>query len=188
MLVVIYGLTDKGWKINDIEVSMFGHYKKTAKQYYDIAKQYEEKGFLLDAFQNADLAMVSIKEAESMLKFDDEKNIGLYRTKLQHKLNTKYKFPLLIEDIKTRPEIIGIEYVLTKEGMFPVLNYKTLLPLNDIVGLEYEYKLVKEKAKGIYTDLDFNKRAIIYRACNSLPDEKEGTQTKFHEFIDKKEK
>lgn len=188
LLVVIYGLTDKGWKINDIEVSMFGHYKKNAKQYYDIAKQYEEKGFLIDAFQNADLSLISIREAESMLKFDDEKSIELYRTKLAYNINKKYKFPLPLEDIKTRPEILGIEYVLTKEGMFPVINYKTLLPLNDIVKLEDEYKLLKEKAKGIYTDLNFNKKAIEYRACSTLPDEKGGTYIKTHEFIDKKEK
>lgn len=188
LLVVIYGLTDKGWKINDIEVSMFGHYKKTAKQYYDIAKQYEEKGFILDAFQNADLALISINESESGVKFDDEKRIQLFHAKLAHKINKKYKFPLPLDDIKTGPEIIGIEYALTKEGMFPVINYKTLIPLDDIIKLEDEYKLVKEKVKGIYTGLDFNKRAVGYRACSTVPDENGGTYVKTHEFLDKKDK
>jgi hypothetical protein len=188
LLMVIYGLTDKGWKINELEITMFGHYGKTAKDFYELAKKKEEEKFLIDAFGYADLAMVSIEEGEERLKFDDQKRMGLYRDKLKKELSEKYKFPKPIEDIRTQPEILGIETVTTKEGIYPVISYASGIPLKDSLALEDEYNVLKGKVKDIYPDLDFNKKYIYYKACNKLNDQNGNSYMESHDFIDKKDK
>lgn len=186
LLIVTYGRTDKGWRITDIEASMFGHYGKTAKEYYEMAQQREKDGKLIDAVLYADLAVASIKESETMVKFDDEENMEPYQSKLRSKLNEKYKFPRKLDGIDTQPEIMNIEYKLTKEGMFPMIVYKTTIPVKDEEKLKTEYEQVKTKAKSIFIEMDFNKQIVFYKAYNVLPNKIENTQDPFHEFEDRK--
>jgi len=187
LLAVVYNLTDKGWKINDIEVSMFGHLNKTAKEYYDMAKKADEKGMLIDAFQYANVAVVSIDQAESMLKFDEEKSIKLYRDKLNGKLENKYKFPAPIEDIRSQPEVTAVEYALTKEGLFPQITYRTTIPLKDSTRVVDEFNFVKVRVKDMYPDMDFN-RKILYNVENVTSSRRGSDYKDTMQLIDDKKK
>lgn len=162
LLAVIYNKTDKGWKINDVEVSMFGHLNKTAKDYYDLAKQSEEKGKIIDAYNYAQVAVTSIEQAQSMLKFDEEKSIMLYKDKMLSKVDDKYRFPAPVEDIKTQPEIYNIEYVFTKEELCTAITYRTRIPLSDSTRVQDEFDFVKARIKDMYPDMDFKKNKILY--------------------------
>ena len=163
LLVVVYNKTDKGWKINDIEVSMFGHLKKTAKDYYDMAKKAEENNKIIDAYNYSLLAVKSLDESESMLKFDEDKSIKLYENKLLSKVEDKYKLPKVMEDIKTRPQITGIMYVFTKEELLPLITYRTTIPISDSVRIKDEFELLKARITDAFPDMDFrDKKKIMY--------------------------
>lgn len=166
LLVVVYNKTDKGWKINDIDVTMFGHLNKTPKDYYDLAKESEKKGKIIDAFNYADIAVTSIDKAQSMLTFDEEKSMKLYKDKLLSKLEDKYKFPAPVEDIKTLPEVENIQFAFTKEEMLPLITYRTMIPLSDSTRVIDEFNFVKVRIKDMYPDMDFNKNRILYNIEN----------------------
>lgn len=182
LLIVTYSLTDTGWRITDIEATMFGHYGKNAKEYYEMAKKSEKDGFQIDAFLYADMAVISMQESESMLKFNDEKEMKSFNIDLLNKINKKYQFPHIIEDIDSKPEILKIQNHLTKEGMYPLISYKTTIPLRDIEKLKNEYEQIKTKIRTIYTDMDFNRPVVLYSLYNT------NDPKVFHAFEDRKEK
>lgn len=170
LLVVVYNKTDKGWKINDIEVSMFGHLKKTAKDYYDMAKKAEENNKIIDAFNYSLLAVKSLDESESMLTFDEDKSIKLYKNKLLSKVESKYKLPKAIEDIKTRPVVTGIMYVFTKEELLPLITYRTTIPISDSERIKDEFELLKARITDDFPDMDFKgKKKIMYNVESVTP-------------------
>ena len=182
LLIVTYSLTDKGWRITDLEATMFGHYGKNAKEYYEMAKKSEKNGFLIDAYLYTDMGILSIQESETMLNFNDEKDMRSFHNQLFNTINKKYQFPHTIEDIDTKPEILIIQNHMTKSEMFPLISYKTTIPLKDVEKLEKEYEQIKTKIRKIYTDLDFNRPVVLYIATN------DPNQKVFHAFEDRKEK
>jgi len=188
LLVVVYNKTDKGWKINDIDVTMFGHLNKTPKDYYDLAKESEEKGKLLDAYNYAEIAVTSIEKAESMLTFDEEKSMKLYKEKLLSKVDNKYKFPAPIEDIKTLPEVQNIQFAFTKEEMLPLITYRTMIPFSDSTRVIDEFNFVKVRIKDMYPDMDFNKNRILYNVENVHVDRDGRSVTDTKELEDVKRK
>ena len=153
-----------------------GQFGKNAQDYFELAQQKKEKGFLIDAFFNCDIAESCLTPADKMLKYNNEERILFYQKKWQEQINSKYKFPQPLHNINSVPKVAELRPINNQEGMFPLFSYETKVPIEDTLILEMEFEEVKREIKKIYTDLDFDRKYIYYRAFNP------GRYDKYHEF------
>lgn len=180
LVTVIYELEDGKWKLSNVETGLLGQYDKNAQNYFEIAKQKEKDGFLIDAAFNCDMAASFLEPGGDMLTYDNEERIEFYKNEWRKTLNEKYKFPYALRNVESQPTIIAIEPIKTVDGMFPKISYKTPIHLDNTDILEMELAEIKKEIKKAFPDLNFNTNIIYYRAYNnsgSIP---------YYEHIDKK--
>ena len=84
-------------------------------------------------------------------------------------MKEKYKFPMTLEDIDSKPKIFNI-YPETKHGFFPVIQYVSRINLNDTIALKMENEKIKNEIGSIFWGLDKNKKCIYYQAYDEIPD------------------
>jgi hypothetical protein len=171
LITIIYGLIDGQWKLNDIEVGGFGVYGKNAQDYFAMAQKAEEDDLIIDAFMYYDTANDFLEPSGKMMKYDNAEKINLYSKHLQNKVALEYRFPHKLDNMSTAPEFISIAPVKNAKGMYPIISYRTVLPIEDTISLKREYEQVKDEAKKLYTGLNFNKDFIYYRAYQATTGE-----------------
>ncbi|MEL1245494.1 hypothetical protein AAEO56_14565 [Flavobacterium sp. DGU11] len=171
LLAVIYGKEGDEWKIDEIKINIIWQHGKNAQEYYAIAKKKEDDGFLIDALLYAEAAQACIQATENFVEFDNAKSIPLYYNRLRGKVDAKYTFPILLENIRTKPQVMGISLAQSEDGTGALITYQTIIPVEENITLGQEFELVKKEMKKTFTDFDFNKPGIHYRAINqSGPD------------------
>src|SRR5690606_37285993 len=82
----------------------------------------------------------------------------------QKELENDYRFPVVLDNIETQPQIMGIAPIKNAKELTVVINCVTRLPFSEKAALEAEYENVKQEAKKIYKGYDFSKKYIYYRA------------------------
>ncbi len=84
-------------------------------------------------------------------------------------VKSKYKFPLIIENIKTKPKIFSIELQEMSEGVFPMVNYISTIPISNKKRLKKENDLIQKQIGVLFPGIDINKKYIFYSAHDRLP-------------------
>ncbi len=176
LITIIYERIDGEWKLDYIHLDPLGQFGKNAQDYFEIAQQKEKEGFVIDAFFNIEIAESCLTPADKMLKYNNEERILFYQKTWQEQVNSKYKFPQPLRNISSVPMVAELRPIVNPEGMFPLFSYETKVPVEDTLILEMEFEEVKREIEKIYTELDFNKKYIYYRAFNP------GRYDKYHEF------
>ena len=85
---------------------------------------------------------------------------------------TAAKFPIVVPDVSTSPKIVGLEPVIIDEGIFPMVNYYTTIPLDDTVKLKAENDSIQKNISKVLMNIDKNNTMIFFRAYNQIPDGK----------------
>ncbi len=164
LVTFVYELVDGEWLVNDIFAGLLATYGKDSQAYYEMAKAQAKKGYVIDAFIYDDIAEDLLDPANGHLKYNNEDKIKL-ALKIWHKeVNQSYQFPVVLEDIATQPQIMGIAPIKNANELTIVVNYVTRVPFGDKAALEAEYKKVKQSAEKTFKSYDFSKKYIYYRA------------------------
>ena len=182
VIAVTYGRSGNGWKIYELDNFFIGNCGKTVYDLYNLAKQNEGKGFLLDAFVYAGAANDCLNGEDVKFKWTNEKSIKLYLKTIENKVAQKYSFPIALNRINSKPLITGIEARVIASGVVPAITYQTSFSLKDTLNLKKENEAIKKEIRSIFKDLDSH-TTIVYRAqpVSGSPD---GS----YDLIDKKEK
>ncbi|WP_297334204.1 hypothetical protein [Flavobacterium sp.] len=167
LITVIYELHDNQWKVDHVNVGVFGQFGKNADEYYELAKQKEKEGYLIDALFYSDIAVSCLEPAGKMLLYDNHEKMNFYQKQWQTAVNQKYKIPQVVSNVSSNPQIIDLKPVVNTEGMFPMFSYVTPVPLSDKKVLTMEFEDIKREVRKLYPDLDFNAKYIYYRAYNN---------------------
>ncbi len=184
LITVIYGKYSNHWKINILQ---FGHYSfcgKTAPDIYKTAKGCYDKGDLVDAANFIDLAKQCLKPANNFLEYHKEKEINAFYDKVIPEANSKYSFPLQLENIASNPQILRISLEMIDEGIFPMVYYLTEINIKDTVLLGKENEKIRIEIGEIYKGLDQDKKYVFYRAFNENPIGQ--NKVEYYGFVDKK--
>lgn len=87
--------------------------------------------------------------------------------------NSQYHFPIIVQQIKTKPQIFAINPQLITEnshqGIFPFIKYKSDIPLKDTVALKLENDELQKIVGTIFKGVDQGKDYILYRVFSQLP-------------------
>ena len=185
LLLVVYGKYDDGWKINILEVGNYTILDKTTPDFYKTALEQYKKGNLINAVDQIIVASEIAHPADSHFSYSSDNEMQAFYSKVLKEADAKYKFPLVLNNIKTKPNIFSINpQVLTEgniKGVFPMVKYQTKISLSDSVALKAEnfeiQKSIAEKISGINND----NALVLYQAFNQTPDGK--TPVKHYGFI-----
>ena len=172
LITAIYGKYPEGWKINIIQFGQIRINGMIATELYTEAKEQYEKGYLVDAANNMYLSSLVAKPANAFWQYQTENKMKEFFDEVVAEANKQYNFPLTLNNIDTKPQIISIAPQGMNEGYFPMVNYLTELDLKDTLSLKIENDKVHEKIGEVFNGLDKDKKYIFYKAWNEIPDGK----------------
>ncbi|WCM41037.1 hypothetical protein MG290_08695 [Flavobacterium sp. CBA20B-1] len=168
----IYGKYPDGWKLNILH---FGQYKvndKTAPELYSEAKVEHENGYLINAANNMFLSSRVANPANNFWQYQKEEEMKGFYEKVMKEVNSKYKFPMTLEAIDSKPQILSIYPQGTEEGYFPMIEYVTNLDLKDTVQTNAEYEKVHSEIIKAFNGIEKNKDYVFYKAFSEIPNGK----------------
>ncbi|MGQ3130493.1 MAG: hypothetical protein ACT6RE_00785 [Flavobacteriales bacterium] len=170
LITAIYGRYGDKWKLNTIYFGVLSMFGKSAPDYYKTAKTAYEKQYLADAVNNADLALLCLKPGGDLFHFGAEKEIEGFAEKVHAEALKTFAFPQVLENIPGKPVVFRIFPESSEKGFFPMVYYKTNIPLSNTAALEAEYEAVKKEVSRLYKGIDKDKDYVFYRAYNQYPD------------------
>jgi hypothetical protein len=119
--------------------------------------------------------------------FNKESDMKIFFSKVIDEANTTYRLPIVINQLKTNPQIFSMSPQVVEEaghqGVFPVIRYKSSIKLTDTVALKAENQALQQNIGNIFKGMDQNNQYILYQAYNQIPDGK--TAPKHYGFIQK---
>jgi len=172
LFTIIYGKYDDEWKINIFRVGQYSLLKQTAPDYYKLAQESYKKSSLIDAINYSSLAKQCLQPADENFKYQKENEINDFHNKLMSEANSKFTFPLTLENIGTKPKLCSIYPQATAEGYFPMICYLSNINLKDTTALKNENNKVKIEVNRLFTGIYKDKKAVLYRIYNEMPDGK----------------
>lgn len=169
LFCAIYGRYGPAWKLNTLYFGILSMYGKRAPDYYSMAKTAWDKHYLSDAVNYADLARICLHPGGELFHYKQEKEIEDFALKVHARADSTFRFPLVLENIKSKPALFRIFPEVSREGFFPMVYYKTQIPLENETALRQEYQEVKSETARIYTGIDKDKKYVFYRAYSDYP-------------------
>jgi hypothetical protein len=172
-LTMIYGKYDDTWKLNILQIGIIEIEKKDAVDWFRQAQTKYKNGDLVDAALDFSLGTQCLKPANQLWQYRLESEIKAFGQKVNQEINSKYKFPIIMEAIKSKPEIFRVFPQGMSEGFFPSVSYVTKLNINDTTALSRECTDIHKDLGNIFQGLNANKKYVFYRAFERLPKDKE---------------
>ena len=182
LFTAIYGKYGNEWKLNILQFGQFSSFGKTAPDYYKLAKASYAMSYLIDAVDEITLAKKCLHPANDFFKYNKEKEMNEFFDKVINEANTKYKLPLTLEAIETKPEVFNIYPEMINEGNFPMVCYLSKINLGDTIALKREYEKIKVEVNHIFLGINQDKKYVFYKAFNEIPDG--NIKVKTYGFID----
>jgi len=187
LLILQYTSDGSGkWQIHRMDITPVGRYDLTPYDFLAEAKKLQKKGLNLDAYYYAGTAIEWSKDIEGDIVFDVAGDAQDFKDELADVLNEKYRFPKEVTQIASKPVITEVTVKTAVEGVFPMIVYKTKLPI-DSPALEKEYEELRRVAPRMFPDMDFTKKYAFYLATQDLPDGLGGQKQEVKEFKYKRE-
>lgn len=169
LITLLYSKYPTDWKLDMI---LYGQYKinnLTAPELHSKVKALYSEGSLLDAGNNAYLLLNTLNPAGSVWKYKNDNLMTSFCNDVIAEVNAKYSFPILIDEIDTKPQIINISPFGTEEGYFPMVEYLTEIDLYDTIRTKEENNMIHLSTCELFKGIDRNKKYIFYKAFNQIP-------------------
>jgi len=170
LLRLVYGRYEDEWKLNSLNFAYYAFAGKNALAFHTKAHKAYERGNLVNAFNNADLAVMLLNsEANApLIRFDKEKEILDFRNKLHAEMKANYDLPAVLENIETRPRIFQLSSDLFADDFYPSVSYQTHILFTDSLALYTEYEQLRREAKKMFRGIDQDNAYIIFKASNHI--------------------
>jgi len=168
----IYGKYPDGWKLNILQFGQYTLYGRTAPEFYEIAKEKYNSGYLIDAANELLMGSKVKNPANKFWQYRIEDDIKQLYNKIISEINSMYNFPEVLDEIESKPKIINIYPKEVDEGYFPMIEYVTSVDLKDTVSTKLENDNIHQRIGSIYEGIDKDKQFIFYKAFSAMPDGK----------------
>lgn len=172
LITNIYGKYPGGWKLNILQFGQYTVNGKTATQLYSDAKSQYEKKYLVDAANNMFLCSQVSNPANTFWQYQKEDEMKQFYETAMTDIKNEYTFPVTMDNIKTRPQIINISPQGMQEGYFPMVAYLTNIDLKDTISTKAENDLIHKSIGQVFNGLDKDKKLLFYKAYSEMPNGK----------------
>lgn len=168
MITLVYAKYDIGWKVNQIAIGYYTQQGKTATELFEIAKNDYAQGHLVNAINNIMLA-TNCLSGSAYLKAANGDEIKSFAKTIIDEANSKIKYPLVLNNIKSKPAIFTISSNATEEGFTQYVYYLTKLKITDTAGLKQENEQIKLQLPSAFPGINKGKKTMFYSAMNQKP-------------------
>jgi hypothetical protein len=187
LILAVYGKYNNEWKVNVLQIGEYSIDGKTAQDYYKEATKLNERGELVDASNMMVLASQLANPAGDFFKYRNETAMRAFYDKLMASANDIYKFPVVVKDVKTAPQIFSVSPQLLSDegqsGVFPIIRYVSKIDLNNTAALKAENDALQKAIGALFLGIDKNNEYIFYQAVNATAGGQ--TSAKHYGFIQK---
>lgn len=168
MIGLLYRKREGKWQLDFIGINQYSIKNKLPYDYYTLSVNDLKTGHLIDAALNASLSTVGLKP-NNAFTYSKEQEILSHSTMLDSIIKSKYIFPITLEELKTKPQIFQVTSQIIDEGIFPMINYLTEIPISDTVRLRIENEQMQELVGDIFPGIDKKKKFVFYTAHDNIP-------------------
>lgn len=173
LILAAYGKYNDGWKLNILQVGNYTILNKNAPDFYKSALEQYKAGNIINAADQIIVASDIAHRADSHFSYNSDSEMQAFYSKVMKEAGSKYKFPLVLNEIKTEPGIFSINpQVLTKgeeKGVFPMVKYQSKIPLSDSVALKAENLDIQKSIASKFRGINKDNTLIFYQAFNQIP-------------------
>ncbi|WP_295770415.1 hypothetical protein [uncultured Mucilaginibacter sp.] len=169
LLTAIFNKYKYGWKVAGLELKPYTIWGKTAPELYLQARQDYDQGYLVNATTAMELAY-KCADPNSMWTYDELDDMDGFYNKVITEVHDKYKFPVVLNDVDTKPQIIKIFNQDRGEGNYPMIYYTSKIKVTDTAALKREHEAVKKTIGKVMPGIDKNKKYLYYTVFNGMPD------------------
>jgi hypothetical protein len=181
LVTAIYGNYSGDWRLNILQFGRYKLFGENARHYYESAKFAFEQSYLMNAVNRMIIAKMLASPVNNFSTSLVEPEMKTLDKEINNAVESKYKFPLFFDNIKTRPAFFKINSYISNSEFYPAIQYLTSTPLNDTVALKSEYKLFKKEVYKTFAGLDKNKY-VLFQAYNEIA--VDGKKSKSYGFLD----
>jgi hypothetical protein len=179
MILAVYSRYDNEWKLDDLNVGSYSVLDKTAPDWYTDAVKLYQKGSIVSALNKVFMTFDLTHPGGTMLHYKDSTEIKAFIQKLLATANTQYSFPIVVDGVKTKPQIFAVDPKFVGDGkyqgVFPVIKYQSTIAIKDTIALKAENMAIQQTIGRVFKGIDTDESAIIYCAYNKLPNSKNST-------------
>jgi len=182
MITLAFGKYDYGWRVYGMDLQKYTLSGKTAPQLYELAKQQYTKGYLIDAINTMQLSAQCSLPTQIWL-YNNQDAMSDFCGKIIEEGNVRYKFPIEVKQVTTRPLIFRISNEDRDDHYYPMIYYLTKISLSDTAAIKRENAAIKQVIGDALQGINKDKKYVLYCAFNELPSSKK--YVKWFEMTDK---
>jgi hypothetical protein len=169
LITATYNKLDYGWKITSLEFNPYAENGRTAPELARYAAGLFQKGDWTDTYIASSCAINCIKPADNWT-YVNEGAVQKFSSMALEQAMQKYKFPLFITQVPTKPRIWHVLIEKNKEGSFPNISYISSIKLSDTTSLKKENDAVCKAIGQVMPGIDKNNKYIYYSIYNGSSD------------------
>lgn len=167
-LISLLYIKEQGkWKLTKLNIGEYSYDGMTVNDLYEKTKLLDTKGYKMPAALYSILSDRLLHSAP-FLQYKKESEITSYYKNLTDNLKKYYIFPYKLKDTNN-VEICGFDVRCVKEGLIPVIKYKTDINLSSYKEVEKEANDINEEVVRLYSGLKENFKFFLYEAYSEFP-------------------
>ncbi len=168
-LLTVFGKYKDTWKLDILNISQITLKEKDAIDWYEMAKKNYDKGYLINAANDMTIALQLLNPGGEYWHYQKENEINNFATIISGQINSTYRFPKILSQLKTEPVIFRITPEIVNEGVFPCISYISRISLKEKSALTNECEEINEIIAAIYPGIKQTNKFIFYRVYEKIP-------------------
>lgn len=168
MISLVYSKLSYGWKITRMDLAEYTADGKTGPELVKLAKEEYAKKYLVNAVNNLALAMQCFNPS-ALWEYPDAKADGDFYTQAVNEANKKYRYPMTLAQLPTRPMILSISMQRNDTWSAPTIWYMTHISIKDSNEVKKENMQIRKLLSKMLPGIDQDNKYVQYAAFNEFP-------------------
>ncbi len=184
-VLTVYGNYNGSWKLNILRVGAIKVFGKDAIDWYYRARQQYADNALVDAFNSESMCTSLLQPGGEGWHYRNEDDMSSLIRQIKNTAERDLSFPILMEDVLTKPRIFNASSELFSDGYFPVVSYATSLPFYDSLKVSRECDSANAHIGDVFEGLDHYNKTIVYHIYPRVPADENDTLITYHSMVRK---
>ncbi len=168
LISLAYSKLSYGWKITQMALEEYTINGKTAPELIKQAGEEYNKKYLEAAVNTMSLAIKCFSPSPFWAYPDSAAN-SLFYNKMLDESSKKYRFPLILKQLPTRPMVLSVSMQRNDAWSAPDIWYMTHISITDTAEVKKENMQIRKVLSKLLPGIDKDNKYVLYDAFNEFP-------------------
>jgi hypothetical protein len=168
LVSTVYNREKGEWKLQSITTGYITNNKLIAPYIFEKAKEYWYAGNMIPAAFYALLSSKLAIPAGNNFHYTIEKEMLVYDKAILDSVNTLIKLPKTIDEIPTKPVMMGLAPELINGNLYKLITYNSRFQLSDTTSINAENEKVHKIISKIFPNINEIDCGIQYRVFSNF--------------------